>query len=156
MVAILFRPHRICWFYSWFLAQKIKYALVLFGLHDCLYIFLFMNLIGYGLFCCVLGAGSCRIFLIKKSQLSENSLTHCGLVMPYGPTDLRRTLDQVMAWCLMAPSRYLNQCWLIIKGVLLLTCGQFHQKNCSWTYFMTCIGRLYFKNPCHISQGPMS
>ena len=28
------------------------------------------------------------------------------------------TLVQVMAWCLMAPSHYLNQCWLIIKGVL--------------------------------------
>ena len=28
------------------------------------------------------------------------------------------TLDQVMACCLMAPSHYLNQCWLIIKGVL--------------------------------------
>ena len=28
------------------------------------------------------------------------------------------TLVQVMACCLMAPSHYLNQCWLIIKGVL--------------------------------------
>ena len=27
------------------------------------------------------------------------------------------TLDQVMAWCLMAPSHYLNQCWLIISKV---------------------------------------
>ena len=27
------------------------------------------------------------------------------------------TLAQVMAWCLTAPSHYLNQCWLIIKGV---------------------------------------
>ena len=27
------------------------------------------------------------------------------------------TLAQVMAWCLMAPSHYLKQCWLIIKGV---------------------------------------
>ena len=25
------------------------------------------------------------------------------------------TLAQVMAWCLMAPSHYLNQCWLIIS-----------------------------------------
>ena len=30
----------------------------------------------------------------------------------------RSTLAQVMAWCLMAPRHYLNQCWLIIKGVL--------------------------------------
>ena len=28
------------------------------------------------------------------------------------------TLAQTMAWCLMAPSHYLNQCWLIIKEVL--------------------------------------
>ena len=28
------------------------------------------------------------------------------------------TLAQVMACCLMAPSHYLNQCWLIIRGVL--------------------------------------
>ena len=28
------------------------------------------------------------------------------------------TLAQVMAWCLMAPSHYLNQCWLFISKVL--------------------------------------
>ena len=28
------------------------------------------------------------------------------------------TLAQVMAWCLMAPSHYLNQCWLIISVLL--------------------------------------
>ena len=31
----------------------------------------------------------------------------------------RSTLVQVMAFCLMAPSHYLNQCWLIIRKVLL-------------------------------------
>ena len=30
----------------------------------------------------------------------------------------RSTLVQVMACCLMAPSHYLNQCWLIISNVL--------------------------------------
>ena len=30
------------------------------------------------------------------------------------------TLAQVMAFCLAAPSRYLNQCWLTISGVLWL------------------------------------
>ena len=30
----------------------------------------------------------------------------------------RSTLAQIMACCQMAPSHYLNQCWLIIKGVL--------------------------------------
>ena len=29
-----------------------------------------------------------------------------------------RKLVQVMAWCLVAPSRYLNKCWLIISEVL--------------------------------------
>ena len=29
----------------------------------------------------------------------------------------RSTLAQVMAWCLMAPSHYLNQCWLLISVV---------------------------------------
>ena len=28
------------------------------------------------------------------------------------------TLAQVMAWCLMAPSHYMNQCWLFISEVL--------------------------------------
>ena len=28
------------------------------------------------------------------------------------------TLVQVMAWCLTAPSHYLNQCWLNINGIL--------------------------------------
>ena len=45
------------------------------------------------------------------------SVTHCGLVMSYGDRS-RPTLAQIMDCCLMAPSHYLNQCWLIIKGVL--------------------------------------
>ena len=36
------------------------------------------------------------------------------------------TLVQVMACCLMAPSHYLNQCWLIICEVV------WHYKKCSW------------------------
>ena len=31
---------------------------------------------------------------------------------------IQSTLVQFMAWCLMAPSHYLNQCWLIINEVL--------------------------------------
>ena len=38
------------------------------------------------------------------------------------------TLAQVMAYCLTAPSQYLNQCWLIIREFLTLTSGQFHLK----------------------------
>ena len=45
-------------------------------------------------------------------------LIHCGLVTPYGDTDRSGSaLAQVMACCLMAPSHYLNQCWLIINEV---------------------------------------
>ena len=44
-------------------------------------------------------------------------LTHCGLVTPYGDMDFGSTLAQVMTCCLMAPSHYLNQCWLIISEV---------------------------------------
>ena len=36
---------------------------------------------------------------------------------PYGIRYLKSTLDQVMVCCLMAPSNYLNQCWLIISKV---------------------------------------
>ena len=50
-----------------------------------------------------------------RSPRFMSSLTHCGLVTPYGDIDL--TLIHVMACCLMAPSRYLNQCWLIINKV---------------------------------------
>ena len=32
------------------------------------------------------------------------------------------TLTQVMAWCLTAPSHYLNRCWLLICEVLCLSC----------------------------------
>ena len=44
-----------------------------------------------------------------------NKLTLCGLVMLYGDIEL----GQVMAWCLTAPSHYLNQCWLMISNCVL-------------------------------------
>ena len=48
------------------------------------------------------------------------SLTHCGLVMAYGIWRhiSESTLVQTMAWCLTAPSHYLNQRWLIISEIL--------------------------------------
>ena len=45
----------------------------------------------------------------------HDCLTHCCLVMPYTS---RSTLTQVIAWCLMAPSHYLNKCGLMVTGVL--------------------------------------
>ena len=51
----------------------------------------------------------------QEAQLMFNSLA-------IGDTILRHrtwsTLVQVMACCLMAPSHYLNQCWLVISEVL--------------------------------------
>ena len=54
---------------------------------------------------------------------------HCCISLQYHLNSLRpsdaiwrqwswTTLAQVMACCLTAPSHYLNQCWLIIRGVL--------------------------------------
>ena len=38
---------------------------------------------------------------------------------PYGDMISKSTLVKVMAWCLMAPSHNLSQCWLIIKEACL-------------------------------------
>ena len=47
------------------------------------------------------------------------------------------TLAQVMACCLMAPSHYLNQCWLIMKGSATITRGQFTRDNLAINYWST-------------------
>ena len=52
----------------------------------------------------------------NRFLLEQLALTHYGLVTPYGDRS-GSTLAQVMAWCLTAPSHYLNQCWLIINEV---------------------------------------
>ena len=52
-----------------------------------------------------------------KLPLDYKELTHYGLVMLYGDWS-GSTLAQIMACCLMAPSHYLNQCWLLISEVL--------------------------------------
>ena len=46
-------------------------------------------------------------FVINSLWLSDGMLQH----------RYWSTLAQVMACCLMAPSHYLNQCWLIMKGI---------------------------------------
>ena len=50
----------------------------------------------------------------KSSEYCRIWLTHCGLVMTYGNMDLRQ---RWLRWWLAAWWHYLNQCWLIIKGV---------------------------------------
>ena len=57
-------------------------------------------------------------------RFKKCSLTHCGLVTPYGGREFLSgwTLAQVMACCLTAPSHYLNQCWLTISMVHWHSC----------------------------------
>ena len=51
------------------------------------------------------------------------SLTHCGLVTPYGNRYVS-TLAQVMVCCLTAPSHYLNQYWFLICDICLRAISQ--------------------------------
>ena len=53
------------------------------------------------------------MFLHCQPSAYEGLLTHCGLWRQRSGS----TLAQVMVCCLMAPSHYLNQCWLIISEV---------------------------------------
>ena len=53
-------------------------------------------------------------FDTQKSPKVQH-LTHCGLMMTYSHLDLGQ--QWFMASYLMAPSHYLNQCWLIVKDV---------------------------------------
>ena len=75
------------------------------------------------------------------------SLIHCVLVMS--------TLSQTMAYCLMAPSHYLNQCWLIIIQVL------WHSPKCNFTGNVLDINLWYtfekyiIQNYMHNFQRPM-
>ena len=58
-----------------------------------------------------------HVFMLYLYVMLIMPLTHCGLVTAYGARS-GSTLAQVMAWCLMAPSHYLNQCWLLISEVI--------------------------------------
>ena len=63
------------------------------------------------------------------------------------------TLAQVMAWCLTAPSHYLNQYWFLISV-------QWHSSESNFTvnsqvYSVSWVWKLYFKDYCHMHQGPM-
>ena len=49
------------------------------------------------------------------------------------------TVAQVIGRCLMAPSHYLNLCWLIIS--VAFTCGQSHRK-CSRYVFLVCVWKM--------------
>ena len=73
---------------------------------------------------------------IMRPQLVK-VLTCCGLVTPHG--------DEVMACCLTAPSHWLNQSWLIIKGVLWHSHeSNFIKTQTSWTC------HVFRDNTCNI------
>ena len=59
----------------------------------------------------------------QQSQAKFNSLWPSAVIWRQGS---RSTLAQVMAWCLMAPSHYLNQFWLIISEAL------WHSPDSNW------------------------
>ena len=86
---------------------------------------------------------------IKKTHNRFNSLR---------PSDTKwwhrfgSTLAQVLAWCLTAPSHYLNQCWLIISNV------QWHSSEGNFTRGTPAIihqNCLQIHNSIQISQGSM-
>ena len=52
-----------------------------------------------------------------------------------------------MAWCLTAPSHYLNQCWLIVNATL----EQFRKKGSLLPWSVTFLQRLHFLNYSYIS-----
>ena len=62
------------------------------------------------------------------------------------------TLAQVMACCLMAPSHYLNQCWLIISKVL----WHYHQGALSWVNLKIPLSKTRFKNTFLESHSDLS
>ena len=75
-------------------------------------------------------AAELRWYLSDMNVIRESHRYFCmienfayGAINSLGPSDTiwrqrsGSTLAKVMAWCLMAPSHYLNQCWLIISKV---------------------------------------
>ena len=72
-------------------------------------------------------------------------LTHCGHMASLYESCL--TLLQVMAWCLKAPSHYLNQCWCIVNWIPCNkqqwnfnqgTVSDFHTRNWIWKWWPFC------------------
>ena len=71
-------------------------------------------------------------------------LNHCSLLTKYGKRS-GSTLGQVMAWCLVAPSHYLNLCWLVMARFWKFTYEKFYIE-CPSYYSVSCLWKLYFWN----------
>ena len=85
-------------------------------------------------------------------QREENQMW--ALTVANGVMDLGSTLVQEMAWCLTAPSHYLNQCWLN-NEVLEHAYRAASQRKCSGCYSSKYYWKLHVQNHTHISDGPM-
>ena len=86
--------------------------------------------------------------VINMKILSNISISECQIIAIMCQW-LWSTFVQVMAWCLTAPSQYLNQCWLNHRGLISLTQIKFNSSmdkllhpfksvgwNCWWSLGM--------------------
>ena len=91
------------------------------------------------------------------SRASINSLWPSDSIHVYGNKDLGN-IGQVMACCLMAPSHYLDQCWLLIsEDPWYSPKSNFNfSASARATILQNEFEELYIENYCYISQGPMS
>ena len=84
---------------------------------------------------------NCIILCFIHSNLSTDPINS----LAYGDINsFWSKLIQIMAWCLMAPSHYLNQCWLIITDVLLHSV-QFYRNILKTPITKMCLKIFIFK-----------
>ena len=95
----------------------------------------------------------------------RNDFGNSGALNSFWPSDTslwnksRSTLTQVMVYCLMSPSHYLNQCWLLIGEFLWYSPENNFTVNAWATVpYNSChwVSKLYFWNYCHIFLWPSS
>ena len=84
-----------------------------------------------------------------------SGLTHCGLVRPYGHST-GSTLSQVMIWCLMTPSHYLNHHWLIPCGVLWHSHEEIFHRKCTRYLYLIWVYEWLIQDCRHIFHGWMN
>ena len=86
----------------------------------------------------ILGVSHLKALLVQVLLGLGSWMPHLNSLWPSDATWCPRsgsTLAQVMACCLMAPSHYMNQCWLNIKDV-----------SFTWEQFLSIISYKEFEN----------
>ena len=78
------------------------------------------------------------LFMFKRSLL-VNPLGTCDAIWRHRSWS---TLAQIMACCLMAPSHYMSQCWLIISHVLTQSPQGNFTKKCARCLYMACLWKV--------------